>query len=188
MSKIRWSEFEIEANPWARKEDVEAAMLFRGVSISAWAAIETTLNEIAFRASCDQAYIDVRDGFPYRLSERLRYFDDVLNRAGPLTPYSNLAKRLVARWASGATMRHILAHGRMRVLSGPRGAPSRATFTDLRPAPGGNGTLRTTMLTLQELGAGAKRAARFSRMVQRLAIQIDARALLPQLVSDDDPD
>lgn len=184
MSTIRWSEYEIEANPWARKEDVEAAMLFRGVSISSWAAVETTLSEIAFRASCHQAYIEIREGFPYRLSDRLRYFKAVLDRPGPLTPYNNLARLVVARWKTGATMRHILAHGRMRVLSGP-GKISTVTFTDVRPAQGGNGTLRTTMMALNDFGAGARRAARFSRLVQRLFMRLDAGDLLPQLVTDE---
>jgi hypothetical protein len=183
MSSIRWSEYEIETNPWARKEHVEAAMLFRGVAIAAWAAIETTLSELAFRASHHTAYLGIRDSFPYPLRKRLEFFKEVLDRDGPLSPFRALAGQVIARWESGATMRHILAHGRMRVMSGP-GKLCMVRMVDLRPGSDRNGVLRSTQWTLDEFGQGARRAARKSRLLQRLTGRIDALGVLSPLATN----
>jgi len=183
VSTIRNSEFEIETNPWALKDDVESALFYRGAALSAWAQIESLLIELAFRASCDDAYRQIRGSYPYKLPNRLAYFRAVLDAPGPLSPYHALGRALIERWERAATMRHIMAHGRMRILSGP-GPIATVTFVDIRPAGKGHGTMRETKLSLADMERGALKVTRFSRVLQRIIGRLDQGSLLPPLETE----
>ena len=84
------SAYAIEVNPWATRGDVEAALLYRGMIVSALGDIEHKLGELSIRASYVPEYRALRERFPFRLEKRLIFLREVFSR-GPLKPYKQLA-------------------------------------------------------------------------------------------------
>lgn len=115
----RISPLRVEINPWTPDQTLMEVMQLRGAFVAAMGTIETILTELAIRASKHEAYFGIRDRFPSRRSERLKYLEKICEAEGPLTRHRTLILAIVRRFSDGLPLRDILAHGRMRVLTGP---------------------------------------------------------------------
>jgi ribosomal protein L31 len=166
----------LEVNPWQTKKSVEDALLYRGAIVSAWANVETTLIEIAIRASCHPAYAGVRDTYPWKLNGRISYLRLILGQPGPLHEFRSVGESVLKRFVESAELRNMMAHGRMAMLAG--WGPSLSVF---RPASGHEIKYYTRRFFEGELERLARKATRFSRAVRYLHAQLNAREFLPPL-------
>lgn len=174
-----WLAYAIEVNPWTPPEDLRLALLFRGAIVSAWAAIDTTLSEIALRASASDDYRSISSKYPYTAESKVRFLGSVLSQGGPLQRFRGTGLALLRRYETMRDLRHQMAHASMRVL------PSWGiTFIDYRPTSDGTITMRQHRYSTEELRRLARKATRLSRMVQRAKAEIDAEVLLPPLPTD----
>ena len=168
--------FALEVNPWQTKSSIEATLLYRGAIVAAWANVETSLIEVAIRASKHGAYSDHRGAYPSKLKTRIRYLREILVLPGPLQPFRTLGEAILNRYAAGAELRNMMAHARMTVL--PTWG---ATFYGFQAASEREIIYQTRRMTEPQLEALAKRTTRFSRAVRMLIAQLDTKELLPAL-------
>ena len=166
----------LDVNPWVADQIVSDALLYRGVFLAGWANVETTLIEIAIRASCDPHYSDHRDTYPSKLKSRVAYLDEILCVPGPLSKHASVARAVLQRYRKYEEFRNIMAHARMTIL--PQWG---ATFHFFQAKSGREITYKTLRLTQEQLHWYALRAARFSRAVRKLAGKVDA--ILPPLTA-----
>ncbi len=167
------SAYAVEVNPWVRRGDVEAALLFRGTIVSAFGYIETLMGELAVRASRLDDYAGLREGFPHSAGKRSAHLRRVF-ASGPLAPFKRLATAALDRFDATAELRNLAAHARMQVLP-----DWGVTFEDFpKNAPSGL-IKRTKRLQMSDLEQAAWQAARLSRLCQRLAGRLNA--VLPPL-------
>lgn len=167
----RTSPLRVEINPWTLDGDLEEALLLRGAYIAAMGTIETNLTELAIRASKHPAYYGIRDRFPSRRPERIKYLQDVCERDGPLTQWRTLLKAVLARFNASLGDRDLFAHGRMQVLSGP-GGTTVVQFGDFYAQGGVIEYRYEPMVPLSDLRRKAHKAARFSRATSLLYLQL----------------
>ena len=167
------SAYAIEINPWSRRGDVEAALLFRGTIVSAYGYIETQLGNLAIRCSRLPVYEQIRETFPFSMQARLSFLKTAFS-TGPLKPHAGLALQFFARVEVGLELRHLAAHAQMQVL--PRWG---INFDDIPSASPVEVTSRYRHLTMQELELEAWRAARLSRLGQHLLGLLDSMKILP---------
>jgi hypothetical protein len=170
----------LEVNPWQTKESVEAVLLYRGAIISGWANVETSLIEVAIRASLHDAYLGHRDSYPSRFDGRISYLRAVLDLPGPLNNYSRLGHSILDRFTDAVDVRNIMAHARMSLL--PMWG---ATFHIFQPKSDIEINYRALRFSEEQLKMLAEKATRLSRVVRMLIAQIDARALLPPLAESE---
>jgi hypothetical protein len=172
----KWLAYAIQISPWTPREDLREALLYRAAIISAWASIETTLNELIIRSSMIDPYRDISEKFPYTLKSKLKYMRRALEIDGPFNKYRSLGEPFLDRFSDAADLRHLMAHAHMEVL-GNWGA----TFTDFTPSSDGAITHRRRRYTPEQLEAFARRATRLSRLLQRGKYMIDQSGFLPAL-------
>ncbi|MFN3989210.1 MAG: hypothetical protein ACK4IS_03020 [Erythrobacter sp.] len=175
------SAYAIEASPWSPKENIEAALLFRGAVVSAHGYIETRLAELALRSSIMTEYASLQATFPYRHSSRLSYLRRIFSLE-PLKPYNNSAERFFARFDAGAEHRHVMAHAKMKVNG------SWIVFEDFKTGKidtGQKGAIlqRRFTFTLSDLEKIAWKSVCLSRICQRLANEVEKLEILPSLDS-----
>ncbi|CAD7341789.1 hypothetical protein FIM10_18670 [Sphingomonadales bacterium 56] len=165
-----------ENNPWVKRDEMDAALLFRGAILSAYGSIETRLAEIAIRCSRLDAYASIRTDFPYAMPRRLAFLRSAFS-TGPLAPFERVADAFLTRFEASAELRHMMAHAHTQASGDLVGWG--ATFHDYQPTKGGAITYRARRMRLAELEAEAARAARFSRIGRRLYWHLDESGLLP---------
>ena len=169
----RTSPLRVEINPWALDHTINEVMQLRGAYIAALGTIETVLTELAIRASKHDAYVSVRAKFPSRRPDRLKYLEDVCEIDGPLTPYRGLIAGLIKRFRAGLSVRDILAHGRMQIMSGP-GDDASIKLEDYSAA-GELISFRRDQWTLKNFRTRTYRATRLSRSVVTLYARLGDR-------------
>ncbi|AJA10017.1 hypothetical protein SKP52_15695 [Sphingopyxis fribergensis] len=169
----RRSAYEVEINPWSRRGDVEAALLFRGSIVSAYGYIESTLGELCVRASRLPSYAALRESFPHSADQRISF----LRRAfaiEPLLQYQLWAGMFFDRLDAQSDLRNLAAHSRMQVMP-----DWGVTFHDLRRDGPSNVIMRRQRMTMSELETEAWRAARLSRLCQMLVGRLNRAEILP---------
>jgi hypothetical protein len=169
------SAYAVEINPWVPRGNVEAALMFRGTIVSAYGYIETILGELAIRCSRLEVYANLRENFPYSIPKRLEYLRQLFS-IGPCVPYNGIANLFFDRFELTAELRHQVAHSRMQVLP-----DWGVTFHDIPKASPTEINIRTNRVTLPELEELAWKAARLSRLCQRLYVRLDCSGILPPL-------
>lgn len=176
--RIWWmrSAYAIEVNPWAKREQIEAALTLRGAIVSAHAYVETRLAELALRSSIMVEYSSLRSTFPYKRETRLAYLKEIFSRE-PLEPYRDTAARFFARFDETAELRHLMAHAKMQV------EPDWIVFEDFKTVSGGAINYRRRPFTFQDLENYAWKATCLSRICQRLASEVEKLKILPPLDS-----
>lgn len=162
----RTSPLRVEINPWTLDHTLTEVMQLRGAYVAAMATVETILTELAIRASKHEAYVALRGRFPSRRPDRLRYLGAVCETTGPLTPHRSLVLGVIRRFEDGLSLRDILAHGRMQVLTGP-GDDASIKLEDYS-ASGEFIQFRRDQYTLKTLRRRVYRATRLSRCVDSL--------------------
>ena len=174
--RVQWmkSAYAIEATPRADREQIEAALLFRGAIVSAHGYIETSLAEFALRCSIMPEYLGLSRSFPYNHKSRLKYFQKVFSKE-PLKPYGPIADKFLIRFDAGADRRHLMAHARMVVSS------DWIVFEDFKTGEQDTIFCRRTPFTLRDLERSAWDAVCLSRICQRLAGKLAEREILPPL-------
>jgi hypothetical protein len=168
------SAYAIEVNPWPPRTDVEAVLLWRGTIVAAFGNIETNLGEVAIRASRLPQYEALRAGFPYSAEKRVAFLRAAFCK-DPLRPYQGIASVFLDRFSAAANLRHMMAHARMQVL------PGMAVFHDFAESNGVEVSARRTPFALHELEHCAWKAARLSRIGQRLLVRLNTAEVLPTL-------
>jgi len=174
--------FALEMNPWQTEESINTALLCRGAIVAGWANVESSLIEVAIRASRYPAYQGHRDSFPTKLKTRVTYLREIIELPGPLRPHAKLGRAVLDRYQATEDLRNMMAHARMQVLPGWG-----ATFHFFQAASGSQIRYRTRRFTEIELQFLGNKAARFSRAVRRLVATINARTLLPPLSVAEEP-
>jgi len=167
------SAYALECNPWTPRSDIEAALMFRGVIVSAFANIETNIGFLSLRLSYHPECKDIRDSFPHGIDKKISFIRNVFKQKS-FTPYSNLANSFLNKFDKNLPIRHMAAHASMRVLSGS------AEFHDFPKAtiPGVVDTRRNNII-LTELEKIAWQSAKLSRVGYRLLSKLEATGLLP---------
>jgi hypothetical protein len=178
--KGRESPYRVERNPWTTDVELLRVLQARGGYVAAMGHIETTLTELAIRASKHPAYGSIRQTFPTRRPDRLKFLQEVCERDGPLRPYRTLLRSIITRFEHGFEIRDYLSHGRMRILSGP-GDDASLKFEDYY-ANGAALAFRMHQTTCRRLEADAHRMAGFSRAVDRLYARLGPR--LPAVTAE----
>ena len=110
-----WSSYAVEPNPWSRKGEIEAALLFRGTIVSAYGLIETRFRELALRSSRLPQYAELSDGLPFREKSLLAYLRKVFGRE-PLSQFQTTAENFLGRFERTGELRNMAAHARMQVM------------------------------------------------------------------------
>jgi hypothetical protein len=175
LKSWRRSAYEVEVNPWSRRGDVEAALLFRGSIVSAYGYIETILGEICIKASRLPKYAALRESFPQTAENRVSF----LRRAfalDPLLEYQPWATLFLDRFEAHSEIRNLSAHARMQVLP-----DWGVTFRDLRRDGPMKINSRSQRMTIPELEVAAWRAARLSRLCQRLVNRLNRAEILARI-------
>jgi hypothetical protein len=168
--------YAVEANPWPQKEDIESALFFRGVVVSAYGSIETRLAELAIRISRLHCYASLKSEFPYKSENRLKYLREAFS-FGPLKPYEKTAEQFCKRFENSAELRHLIAHAWMQVL--PEWG---IIMKDFKVEKGGIITQRHRRFSLETLELFAYRTARLSRLAQMLSDRLNATDILPPMI------
>ncbi len=169
--------FALEVNPWQTRVSIDNALLYRGAIVAGWANVESSLIEIAIRASRHECYLGVRDQYPFKLKGLVAYLRKILEVPGPLNAYSRLGNAVLDRYIATEDLRNMMAHARMTIL--PKWG---ATFHFFQAESGLRINYRSHRLTEDQLMVFACKATRFSRAVRMLIAQIECRAILPPLV------
>ena len=168
------SAYAVEVNPWVRRGDIEAALLYRGTIVASYGYIETRLAELSVRASRIPIYSERRAKFPYKMKNRISFLRAVFSE-GPLSEYNGIAVSYLKRFEGMAELRHLAAHARMQVL--PDWGVVLQYFEPAEKAI----AQQTKRITLKNLEIEAYKAARFSRVTQLLADRLEQTGALPQL-------
>lgn len=164
--------FALEVNPWQSKSSLEAALLFRGTIVSAWANVEASIIEVALRCSVHPNYAQIRENYPSKLKSRVSYLKAVLAHEGPLSEHSALGNAILDRYRSSEDLRNLMAHGGMQIL--PLGGTWRATFHMFKPKDAQQVTFLQQPYTEDELKHLALKSARFSRAVKALKARLES--------------
>lgn len=170
------SAYAVEVNPWVRRGDVEAALLFRGTIVSAFGYIDTRLSEVAIRSSLMPEYEGLRGNLSFKFSSRMKYLREIIE-FGPFFDFRNVAEAYLSRLEAHYEIRNIAAHAHMQVLP-----DWGVTFTDYSPNKDRKITKRQRRLTLHELERSAWRLARLSRLCQTFIDELEQRTSIPALV------
>lgn len=163
----------LETSPWQTKASIDAAMLYRGAIIAGWGSVETNLIEVAIRASRHDAYLGIRDNYPFKLKTRVAYLRDVLAVEGPLAPYAMIGRAILDRYVMAASLRNMMAHARMTVL------PDWGATFDGFEGKGDRITHYRQRFTEDRLAGLARRSTRFARVVQSRMYLLDEIGLPP---------
>lgn len=173
----RSSPYRLEINPWVMDAELTRAHVARGAFLAGVAELEIGLTEVAIRLSRLDEYHGLRERFPTRRKERIRFLREACNLVGPLSQYASILEKVILRYEEFCTYRDLLAHARMRVLSMPHGNASIA-LTDYF-ARGEEITQRIERASLFELERKARRVCSVARAFNYLYHRVDSE--LPTL-------
>lgn len=166
--------YNLEINPWTPNNLLNNSMLCRGAIISAWGYIETTLIELAIRASHMDQYCSLSARYPYRLEGRINFMRKVLDSEGPFFQFRRHGHTFLDRFERAAELRHILAHAKMQILV-------MIIFVDYSPAQNGMISRRYRRFTIDQLEQMARKATRLSRLMHISYEAINRAGFLPPL-------
>ncbi|HEX8532808.1 MAG TPA: hypothetical protein VF662_01440 [Allosphingosinicella sp.] len=166
--------YALEYNPWSSAAEIEDAIFYRGVIVSAFAQIETMLGELAIRASLLPQYVQLRRTFPFSAEKRIAFLRKVFSTE-PLMQYRSIAVSYLDRFDELASLRHMAAHARMQVLGG------QITFHDIPQSDGTAITMRRQPFVFAGLELLAWRSAKLARAGHKLSELLNQRGLLPPL-------
>lgn len=169
------SAYAVEVNPWVPRGDVEAAIFFRGVIVSAFGQIETDLAFICLRCSRIGTYANLRGEFPHSLDKKLSFLKSAFSD-GPLKKHRETALSFLGRVENLKQLRNLAAHARMQVM--PEWG---VTFHHYPEQWKGGVTSATERLTLEKLEQCAHRCARLSRLLQSLIERLNRTGILPEV-------
>jgi hypothetical protein len=167
------SPYALEYNPWSSKGEIEDAIFYRGVIVSAFAQIETSLGEVAIRASRLPQCHALRENFPFQADRRIAFLRTAL-AVEPFARFESVGARFLDKFETIAALRHMMAHGRMRVLS-------QITFQDIPHSDGTAITMRRQTFVLAGLEVLAWRSAKLARTAHRLLSRLNDLNILPTL-------
>jgi hypothetical protein len=169
------SAYAVEINPWARRGDIEAALLFRGVIVSAYGNMETQMGELVIRCSRLEVYAKMKGSFPFSVPRRLAFLRAAFSH-GPLMPYQKFAISFIDRFEASSNLRHQIAHARMQVMP-----DWGVTFHDIPSSKDEEIQLRSKQIAPVELEEWAWQAAKLSRLFQNLIGRLNNLDILPLL-------
>jgi hypothetical protein len=175
----RSSPYRIEINPWLLDVDLARIIAARGAFVAAVGELETSLTEVAIRLSRISDYYALRTKFPSRRKDRIKFLKQACEANGPYMHLAPVLQKFLSRFEAFSEYRDLLAHARMRALSGPDDSVS-IVFSDYYAAPEGV-NFREERATLRELERKARRVCRCVRAFNFLFDQI--RESLPPLTS-----
>lgn len=172
------SRFSVESNRWTPAQDLEQALIYRGVIVAAWAQVDGVLSDLLVRCREVPAYAaDLAAGVPRVREQRVAKLKALLAVPGPLQRAAEPIRELLRDGAKADAIRHLMAHGRMRVLSNWG-----AEFRGWQYAKGVLTSREHVRLTLDALEAEAVHWAAFSTRVDRLFYTGARRLGLPPIV------
>ena len=177
MKNIDPLRYALEINPWTPADDLREATLWRGVIVGAWGSVETTLKEIALRASKTDPYGSIDCRIPNSRSELVSHLRGVLIIEGPLCSIRNEIDELLSGYDQGANDRNLLAHAHMEVL-GNWGATFKAFHAKRDKQGGDHFVYNRIRKTIGELDDMARIATELSHKAQFIRDRIDEGALL----------
>ena len=169
------SAYATELNPWGKKGDIEATLLFRGAIVSAMGAIETNLGELALRCSRLEQYAAIRSTFPYSFKNRVKFLRQAFDLE-PLARHQQIANQFFNRVESLFASRNLVAHARMQVMP-----DWGVTFHHFPESSKDGVTTSQRRFVLDDLENLAWRSAKLSRLQQYLLNRLDNEELLPKL-------
>jgi hypothetical protein len=175
QSQYTKSPYALEDNPWVSREEWETLLLLRGVIVSSYGQIETTLAELSLRLSLDSRCAELRASFPNAIDKRIKFLRECLN----LPPYNRrfgLADQIFRRFEKASFLRHIMAHGR---ITHP--AMGWYTFQNFKTDGPSEVLSRQHRFTIYDLELHAYAAARLARRSQRLFAQANTQGWIPSL-------
>lgn len=168
------SPYALEYNPWSSQAEVEDAVFYRGVIVSAFAQIETKLGELAIRASLIPQYHALSERFPFSAGKRVAFLRRIFEKE-PLSLHQSTALNFLDRFEDISALRHMMAHGRMQVLG------AQITFHDIPQSDGTAITMRRQLFVFAGLELLAWRSAKLARVSHRLFHRLDGLNILPPL-------
>lgn len=170
------SAYAVEVNPWARRGEIEAALLFRGSIVSAFGYIDTRLSELAIRTSVMPEYLGMREKLPFTFQRRINYLREIFDTA-PLERYQPYARQFLYRLEQNYELRNLVAHARMQVLP-----DWGVTFVHFVRGDGNQLLEVNKRVLVSELERAAWRLCRLSRLTQFLLERIESDQILPPIV------
>jgi len=169
------SAYAVEVNPWTRRGDIEAALLFRGAIVSAFGYIDTRLSELALRTSLMPEYIGLRANLSGLFGKRIGYLREVFAKP-PLKQFEGFAAQFLDRLEAHYKIRNLCAHAKMQVMP-----DWGVTFEDYNPQRDNVVSYRRELLLPSELERLAWRVSRLSRLCQYLLGKLDEQIELPSI-------
>jgi hypothetical protein len=170
------SAYAVEVNPWARRGEIEAALLFRGSIVSAFGYIETRLSELAIRTSVMDEYIGLREKLPFTFGRRVKYLREIFE-IPPLIKYQPYAGQFLDRLEQNYELRNLVAHARMQVLP-----DWGVTFVHYRHGDDNQILEVRKRILVSELEKAAWRLSRLSRLAQLLLERLERDGILPTMI------
>jgi hypothetical protein len=165
----------VSVNPWSRRGEIEAALLFRGTLVASYGEIEVQMAELAIRCSRLPEYYGLRDNFPFTVAKRTNFLRQAFS-CGPLNVYQKVAECALKRVEEATELRHLVAHARMQVQP-----DWGVVFEHIPTASDGQIAFETKRITLANLELAARKAARLCRVFQKLRASLDKSGKLPNL-------
>lgn len=169
------SAYAVEVNPWSRRGEIEAALLFRGSIVSAFGYIDTRLTELAIRTSVMPEYNGMREKLPFVFQRRVKYLREIFGMQ-PLIRYQPYARQFFERLERSYKLRNVVAHAQMQVLP-----DWGVTFTHFDWGDDNQLIKLTERFALPDLERLAWRFTRFSRLAQFLLERIEQDQILPSI-------
>ena len=170
------SAYAVEVDPWARRGEIEAALLFRGSIVSAFGYIETRLSELAIRTSVMDEYFGLREKLPFPFGKRVKYLREIF-KLPPLMKYQPYACQFLDRLEENYELRNLVAHARMQV------SPDWGITFILYQHGDGNQIIEVRKrILLSELEKAAWQLSRLSRLAQLLLERLEQDGILPSII------
>lgn len=165
ISELVPDEWRAVINPWVRDEELARALILRSAILWSYSHVEQKLTDIVVRCSHEAAYRDVSANPPSTSAKRVKFLRAVLSIHGPLYPFRNLGVAILDRYDSSRPIRNRMAHADMEVYSDWGG--KEVVFDEI-VVSGGEICHHRSRYSPGRLEAEARRAARFSKAVQRV--------------------
>lgn len=168
--------FAVDSHRWARPEDLQSAMLYRGVIVSAWAQVDAIVSEVLLRCNRMGEYEGaIPDKYPGDRRIRLRLLQRICRAPGPMRRGRRAVLFAMRSYRRADAIRHLVAHCGMRIVG-----PGLVQFSDW-PKGQGPAQLRLQVVRIADLEADAEQWARFARGIGRLLFTGARRLDLPTL-------
>ena len=149
-------------NPWVRDAELARALILRSAILWSYSHVEQKLTDIVVRCSHEAAYRDVAAKPPSTSAKRVKFLRAVLSIPGPLYPFRSLGVSILNRYDASRPIRNRMAHADMEVYS------DWGVVFDEIVVSGSEISHHRSRYWPGRLEAEARRAARFSKAVQRV--------------------